>query len=215
MIYYKRNQVEEAIVQTMGAKRDDARELKSRLQRLLVADRRLARKRRGEAKVTSRFAFYSQGAPGSGVEVQFTGYEGFALLTGLIMLEHGIPQLTVVSILRQLRSDLETARRKSLKKDRRRLFDPIAVRAMMKPGMIATDNTDPVFLASVKLSGSTAQRVHAAMAVCKGHEGLSEFITRYSVAGLGSTFFELVSLMHRLADNLAKTRPVKRGRSTI
>ena len=208
---YKRNQLEDAICETFGAEGPRARELKLRLKRLLVIDRRLAyRNRPGR-----RFAFYSQEAPGSGFEVMFTGYEGFAVLAGLLMLEHGIPQATVVNILWQLRSNLEAAHRETLKKSPRVLFDPKALQAMAKPGMIATDNTDPVFLVLVKLPEFTVNRIHEVMAVCRGHDEMVAFLKKYSGPGFGSTTFELVNLMHRLAANLSKTRPIKRGRSTI
>lgn len=144
---YKRNQVEDAVCQIFRADDERARELKLRLKRLLVTDRRLVRRKATE----KRFAFFSQEAPGSGTEVMFSDYEAFALLAGLRLLEHGIPQATVVSVLRELRPDLENAYRDTLKKDPKRLFDPAAVKAMAKPGMIATDNTAPVFLVVLKL----------------------------------------------------------------
>ena len=75
----------------------------------------------------------------------FSGYEAFALLAGLMMLEHGMPQANVVRILRQVRSDLERAYRETLQKDPQVLFDQAEVRSMAKPGMIATDNTAPCF----------------------------------------------------------------------
>jgi len=212
---YKRNQVEEAICRTFSAEGARAVELKLRLKRLLVTDRRAGRGKRTPDNPKRHFAFYSQEAPGSGVEVMFSAYEAFALLTGLLMLEHGIPQATVVSILRQLRSDLERAHRETLRKDPRLLFDPHAVQAMAKPGMIAVDNRAPLFLVFVKLSVSTAERVDELITVCEGHVAMNSFIQKHSAAGLGATFFELVGLMHRLSTNLVKTRPVKRGRSTI
>ena len=129
---YKRNQLEDAICQTFGAEGPRARELKLRLKRLLVTDRRLAHRNRPG----KRFAFYSQEAPGSGIEVMFTGYEAFAVLAGLLLLEHGIPQATVVNILRQLRSDLEAAHRETLEKDPRVLFNQKVLQANAKPGMI-------------------------------------------------------------------------------
>lgn len=212
---FKRNQVEEAICRTFGAKNARGRELKLRIKRLLVTDRRLARPKNARKGPAASHAFYSQEGPGSGVEVMFTGYEAFALLAGLILLEHGIPQATVVDVLRQVRSDLETAHRDTLRKDPGVLFDKIAVQAMAKPGLIATDNAHPIFLVFVKLSGSTVDKVHAVITVCRGHEELNAFVQKHSVPGLGATFFEFVTLMHRLATNLSKTRPIKRGRSTI
>ena len=145
----------------------------------------------------------------------FTGYEAFAVLAGLLLLEHGIPQATVVNILRQLRSDLEATHRETLEKDPRVLFNQKALQANAKLGMIATDNTDPVFLVLSKLPDSTVARVHEVMAVCRGHDEMAAFLKKYSGPGLGSTTFEFVGLMHRLATNLAQTHPIKRGRSTI
>jgi hypothetical protein len=210
---YKRNQVEDAICRTFGVTDERAMELMLRLKRLLVTDRRLARGKHPK-QAGGRFAFYSREAPGSGVEVIFTKYEAFALMAGLILLEHGIPQATVVDILRQVRRDLETAYQETLKKDQGALFDAKAIQDMAKPGMIATDNTDPIFLVFVKLSGSTVDKVHAAVTVCRGHQALNAFLQKHSAPGLGATFFEFTRLIHQLATNLSETRPVKRGRSS-
>jgi hypothetical protein len=212
---FKRNQVEAGIFHTLGAKDARAAELKLRLHRLLVTDRRLGRSKRGRDG-DSRYAFYSQDPPGSGVEVMFSGYEAFALLLAIMLLEQGIPQATIVSILRQVRGDLEAAHAQRRQMNRQALFDPRAVRAMTKPGMIATDNTAPVFLALVRLSGSEVDgEVREAITVCRGHEALVAFLKKHSVPGLGATIFEFVGLMWKLADNLAQTQPIKRGRASI
>lgn len=215
MLRFKRNQVDGAIFRTLGA--DDARlgELQQRLKRLLVTDRRLGRRKSSKNPMGGRYAFYSQDAPGSGVEVMFSEYEAFALLAGLMLLEQGMPQATVVTIMRQLRPDLEAAYRDSLKKGPRVLFDPTAMQAMAKPGLTG-DSTDPVFLAIVKFPGSARGegKVRALLTVCRGHEELMTFIKKHSVPGTGATFFAFVGLMHQLATNLSKTFPVKRGRST-
>jgi hypothetical protein len=216
-MHYKRNQVEQVICQTFRAEDARADELKLRLKRLLVTDRRLVRRKGADKRAGRGYAFYSQEAPGSGTEVMFSGYEGFALLAGLMTLEHGMPQANVVRVLRQVRSDLERAHRETLQKDPQVLFDQEAVRRMAKPGMIATDNTSPVFMAFVRVTGSAVSvgKVTELTAVCRGHEELSAFVGKHAVPGLGATFFEFTSLMHRLAQNLAKTRPVKRGRPTL
>jgi hypothetical protein len=144
----------------------------------------------------------------------FTGYEAFALMAALIVLEHGIPQAKVVSIFREIRGDLEAAHRETLQKDPKVLFDAEAIRAAARPGQLAVDNTAPVFLAFVKLEMGKG-KVQATISVCYGLEGLTSFLRAHSVPGSGSTHFELVRLMHALAANLSKTRPVKRGRSTV
>lgn len=213
---FKRNQVEQAICQTFRAEGRRAGELRLRVKRLLVTDRRLTRGK-GEGKSAGRgYAFYNQEAPGSGTEVMFSGYEGFALLAGLMMLEHGMPQANVVRVLRQVRSDLERAHRETLQKDPQVLFDQEAVRRMAKPGMIATDNTAPVFMAFVKTTGSAVNvdKVTELITVCGGHDELNAFVGKHAVPGLGVTFFEFTGLIQRLATNLSKTRPIKRGRPT-
>ncbi len=213
---YKRNQVEQAICQTFRAEGARADELKLRLKRLLVTDRCLARGNGAGKRAGRGYAFYSQEAPGSGTEVMFSGYEAFALLAGLMMLEHGMPQADVVGVLRQVRSDLERAHRETLQKDPQVLFDQTAVRRRAKPGLIATDSTAPVFMALVRITSSTVNvgEVTELITVRRGHDDLSAFVRKHAVPGLGATFFDFTGLMHRLATNLSNTRPVKRGRAT-
>ena len=146
----------------------------------------------------------------------FSGYEAFALLAGLMMLEHGMPQADVVHVLRQVRSDLEHAHRETFQKDPQVLFDQEAVRTMAKPGMIATDDTAPVFMAFVRITGPAVNvgEVTELITVCRSHDEFSAFVGKHAVPGLGATFFDLTGLMHRLATSLSKTRPLKRGRPT-
>jgi hypothetical protein len=205
-MHYKRNQVEEAIFRTLGARDARVDELKFRLKRLLVTDRRLGR------DANSDYAFYSQEPPGSGTEVMFSEYEAFAQLAAIMLLEHGLPQAGVVRVMRQVRRPFEAAHAESLKKDPSALFDLEAVRAKALPGMIATDNTEPVFLAFVRLTDSSVGDQKGDVAVCRGHDELVAFQRKHSVPGTGVTFFEFVGLMHRLADNLLQVRPAKRGR---
>jgi hypothetical protein len=209
---YKRNQVEEAIFRTLGARDARVDELKFRLKRLLVTDRRLGRDANPNDEEDSQYAFYSQAPPGSGTEVMFSGYEAFAQLAAIMLLEHGLPQANVVKVMRQVRRPLEAAHAESLKKDRSTLFDEQAIRAQAMPGMIAPDNTDPVFLAIARLTGTSVGDVKGNVAVCRGHVELSTFMKKHSVPGMGATLFEFVALMHALAGNLLQIRPVKRGR---
>jgi hypothetical protein len=214
---FKRNQVEEAIVQTLDPSGERAGELKLGIKRLLVTDRRLGPRRRSTKAAGGRCAFHSAAPPGSGVEVMFSSYEAFAVLAGLILLGHGIPQGAVVSILRQVRGDLEVAHGETLNKNAHDLFNPKVLRAMGKPGTMATDNTHPVFLIFVKVAEVPGGKgeVRSLVSVCRGIYEATSFIKQNSAPGFGATSFEFVSLMRRLNDNLAKTRPVKRGRSII
>ena len=202
---YKRNQIEEAILRTLGAQ-DDARinELRFRLKRLLVTDRRLGNNATSNEKRDRRYAFYSQKPQGSGNEVMFSTYEAFALLAAIMLLEHGLPQSSVVRVMRRVRRQLEIAHAETLKKDPSALFDERAISAQAKPGMIATNNTNPVFLVLIRLTGSSVdtRAGGSAVAVCQGRDEFSAFVNRHSIPGMSATFFEFVRLMHRLANNL-------------
>ncbi len=212
MPVFKRNQVEEAIVRTLGVKDARIADLKVKMKRLLVTDRHLGRGKRGGAD--HRYAFHSHKPRGSGVEVMFSNYEAFALLAALIVLKHGVPQAKVVSILQEIRHDLEAAHDETLRKDPKTLFDPRAVHAMARAGMIAVDNTAPVFLAFVEVNVRQG-KVRATISVCRGHVELVRFLKEHSIPGSGATHFEFTRLIHTLADNLSKTYPIKRGRSTL
>jgi hypothetical protein len=212
MARFKRNQVEEAIFRTLGAKGERVDELRFRIKRLLVTDRHSGCD--SEEEADRHYAFFSQEPPGSGTEVRFAGYEAFALLAATMLLEHGLPQAGVVKVMRQVRAGLEIAHAQTLKKDLATLFDEQAIRSQAKPGMIAVDNTDPIFLAFVRLTDSSVgdPRGGGAVEVCRGHEELATFLKKHSKPGTGVTFFEFVGLIHLLALNLLQVRPVKRGR---
>ncbi|MGZ5829680.1 MAG: hypothetical protein ACXWJW_14225, partial [Xanthobacteraceae bacterium] len=101
---YKRNQIEEAIAQQIGERdAEPSPELRTRLKRLLDADRELGRVPRSKDPQKANFAFYSSESPGRGTEVEFSEYETFALLTSLRLLMHGFPQGFAVEILRRVR----------------------------------------------------------------------------------------------------------------
>jgi hypothetical protein len=212
---YKRNQVEEAIFRTFVAHEERRNELKFRIKRLLVTDRRLGRHIKSTKKEDQHYAFFGQEPPGSGHEVMFTGYQAFALLAAVILLEHGLPQASVVKVMRRVRRQFEATHAAILKKDSRKFFDRRAILKKAKPGMIATTNTDPVFLVFVRLTASSVdeQNGSSAVAVCRGPDQLQAFIKQHSVPGTGATFFEFASLMHQLAAHLSQTFPVKRGRA--
>jgi hypothetical protein len=213
VVWCKRNQLEEAVIRTLGASGAQARDLKLRIKRLLLTDRRLGRGKSSDRLNTGRYAFYSGKPQGSGNEVMFTAFEVFAVLAALLMLRHGIPQAKVVRILRDVRPDLEAAHHDILDRDPKELFDEQAIRAMGSDGTIAVDSTAPIFLAFVELEIGKG-RVQATIAVCRGLDALGKFFKEHSVVGSGTTFFQFTRLMHTLASNLSKTRPVKRGQST-
>jgi hypothetical protein len=216
---YKRNQVEEAIAAAMGLTGAQASaEIGTRIKRLLNADRALGRDVSPSGPARPGYAFYSADAPGTGVEVWFSAYEAFALLLALFLLQHGWPQGAVVRIMRRVRLSLEPEHKRVLSQDRRELFDEEAVRKAADPGMIAVDNTDPVFL--VIVTGSRAERAKAdhgtgpkAVGICHGEAKLMEFRRKEAPPGASMTVLEVVRQAHQLADHLAKTKPRARGRA--
>src|SRR6516165_9419118 len=144
---FKRNQVEEAIACVLepGAAKPSS-EMRTRLRRLLETDRALGRRKRSSDPKRANFAFSSMDAPGRGLENWFTGYEAFALLTGLRLMRDGWPQGLVVAVLRRVKPDLERHHARVLKQNPTVLFDNDRTRQQARPGDLAVSNTDPVFL---------------------------------------------------------------------
>jgi hypothetical protein len=215
---YKRNQVEEAIAAAMGLTGAQASaEVRTRIKRLLNADRALGRDVSPSGPARPAYAFYTADAPGTGVEVWFSAYEAFALLLALFLLQHGWPQGAVVRIMRRVRPSLEPEHDRILTQDRRVLFDEKAVHKAAAPGMLAVDNTDPVFLAIV--TGSRAERAQAdhgtgpkAVGICHGQAELMKFMHKEAPPGASMTSLEVAGKARQLADHLAKTKPRVRGR---
>ena len=200
--------MEAGISQALRAEGARIYELRFRLKRLLAADRSLGRQRKSRDDSKRQYAFFSAERPGSGIEVMFSGYEAFALLAAIMLLEHGLPQVGVVKMMRQVRRSLEIAYAQTLEQDPVALFDEEAVSARAKPGIIAIDNIDPVFLAFVTTSSSSAgkQLAGTPAAVCRGDAELMEFIKRHAVHGRVVTIFEFVRLMHALTAYLSQIR---------
>jgi hypothetical protein len=204
---FKRHQVEEAIASVIGpGSVKPSSEMRTRAKRLLETDRGLGRNKRAADPERGNLAFYSVDAPGRGVEIWFSDYEAFALLTGLQLMQHGWPQRFAVGVLRRVRPELEIQHAWILKQDPAVLFDQQLIRARAKPGDLAVHSTQPVFL--VIRSGDREDR---SAAICRGPEELMPFIRSQGV-GQPWTVFELGKSAHDLSSALAKTRPRRRGR---
>jgi hypothetical protein len=219
MAAYKRNQVEEAIASTLSGDDDGSpAEFRVRIKRLLEADRALGCEPASNDPERKMYAFYSDDAPGSGLEVWFSGYEAFALLLALQLQQHGWPQGTVIRIMRGARPSLEPQHRRILAQAPEDLFNHDAVFSQASPGALAVDNTDPVFLAIVtgvkadSSSSALSETVSRTVGACRGQIELMEFIRRQAPAGASTTAIEVVGSAHRLAEHLARTKPRTRGR---
>jgi hypothetical protein len=214
MAAYKRNQIEDAISTVFERSWPELTrtELASKLKRLLEGDRALGRTTRSTDPEKALYAFHSAAPPGSGTEVWYSEYEGFALLVGTQLMGHGWPHNFAVSVLRRVRQDLERAHAQILKQDRRKLFDQEAIRSNAKPGAMAFNNADPVFLTIVMKSetGRSEQDAPYACAVCRGPNQAMQFI---GASRRGGAMFELVNTAYSLSAALALTEPKRRGRS--
>jgi len=209
---YKRNQIEEAIARiSVSNYQKPPSELRTRIKRLLELDRSLRCKLRSKDPEEANFGFFSEEAPGTGVDISFSEYDAFALLNALRIMGHSWPQGFAVAIMRRVRPALEREHARILKQDPVELFDQQAIRAAGRPGVIYVDNTHPVFL----VIASKAQRVAdepqlATSAVCRGLDEVGEFSRRVGASSV--SMFEVVTLAHGLHQELMKTRPRRRGR---
>jgi hypothetical protein len=213
---YKRNQVEEALSKVLEpGSQEPSSELRTRLKRLLETDRALGRVSRANDPARANYAFFSDDAQGSGVEVWFSEYEAFSLLNGLRLMKHGWPQSFAVSIMRRVRADLEKEHARILKQDPKALFDKEAIRRNAQAGDFAFDNTEPVLLMIVSRPGGAPEErgEPIACSVRKGTDEAMKWAIQVSHGVGGFAMFELVSVAHALANRLARTEPRLRGRS--
>jgi hypothetical protein len=210
---FKRNQVEEAIACVLepGSAKPSS-EMHTRLRRLLETDRGHGRSKRSPDPERANFAFSGMDPPGRGLESWFSGYEAFALLTGLRLMRQGWPQGLVVAVLRRVKPDLERHHARILRQNPTSFLNNDQIRQQAKPGGLAVSNTDPVFLVI-----NTQDRQHHAganpAAICQGQAELMRFIKTWG-PGQTWTVTELGTSIHALSLALSKTVPRKRGRGS-
>jgi hypothetical protein len=185
--------------------------LRTKVKRLLEADRSL---RASAGSGAGDFAFFSAEPPGRGVEIWFSAYEAFALLTGLRLMAHGWPQGQAVSVMRGVRPALEQEHRRILQLDPSWLFDQKAIRKNARAGDHAFDNQDPVLLTLVSgAADHSGQGADPMSKICRGPAEAHAFFQKVGAMSGALTMFELTTSAHRLAGQLAKTEPRSRGRS--
>jgi hypothetical protein len=211
MSRFKRNQVEEAIARTMGA-RTPGPQLRTKLKRLLETDRNLGRRLRSSDPEQATYAFFSEEAPGSGAEVWFSAYEAFALFTAWRLLEHGFPQTSAVAIVRRARPELERRHAQLLRLDPEVIFNPRNM-PPLRAGSQPHDSTQPVFLVLASHQGDPLKAGLASSTVRVFDEREAWQFMRDEPVGVSVTHFELVRASHALQQALKATTPSKRGRS--
>ena len=210
---YKRNQIEEAIARIIAPdSAEPPSELRTRIKRLLELDRSIGRQRRSKDAEKANFAFFSEEAPGTGADISFLEYDAFALLNGLRIMGHGWPQGFAVAMMRRVRPALQSEHARILGQDPHKLFDQEAIRAKAREGDIAADNTDPVYLTLASKAQRAPDEIQGPpfSAVCRGYVKVSEFSR--DVGASSVTMFEVVTLAHRIHQELMRTAPRRRGR---
>jgi hypothetical protein len=153
---YKRNQIEEAIARiSVSNYRSPPSELRTRIKRLLELDRSMGRKLRSKDPEEANFAFFSEDAPGTGVDISFSEYDAFSLLNALRIMGHSWPQGFAVAIMRRVRPALEREHARILRQSPDKLFDQEAIHAKAREGDIAADNGSGVSYPSVEGAAPT------------------------------------------------------------
>jgi hypothetical protein len=210
---FKANQVRHAIAQTLGGEGERAQQIELRLRRLVAADRSLGCQPRSAQTLERHYAFYNGESLGSGADMQYSQYEAFALLAGVLLLEHGLPQLTVAKLLRNVREQLQAAHTSSLTKNPDKIFDEQEIQKRAQPGIFAFYSTDPVTLAFARLYGSPfeVQSDEMQAIVCSSESELVSFMKLHRIPGIAVSMFEFSRLIHDLHRNLSHIEPLRRG----
>ena len=197
MRQYKRNQVEEAIFRTLGARERGRRTEVSH--QAAVGDRSALRLRCPlRRRRRSPLRFLQSGATGFRNRGDVLRVRGVRAVGGNHLAGARVPSGGGGQSDEAGARPLEAAHAQILKKDPPHCLMSRPSYAQAKPGMIAADNTDPVFLAFVRARDSSVgdHKGSGPVAVCRGHDELVAFIRKHSIPGMGATFFEFVRLMH-------------------
>lgn len=199
---FQRNQVEEAISRAIGERSaEPSSTLKTRLKRLLDVDRNLA------TESAPRLAFCAKTPGGKGAVTSFSFADACALFIGMRMLEHGWPQNFVVSSLRLIRSDLARRHEAIL----RRPAQP--PKASPQAGEMEFGGPTSEFLLVV--SDMRAVRKKSSEPYLRLFDSQTDaFAFQMDEAGRSCSWFSLEGPARILHEQLLRTLPRKRGRSS-
>jgi hypothetical protein len=206
---FKRNQIEEALARVIQPGTATlSSQMAGRVKRLLELDRARGRNKHSQDPANN-FAFYGVKSPGRGHDNPFSEFEVFALLIGVQLMRHGLPQRRVVSLLRRIRPELEWHHARILREDPSSLFDESLIRARVTTGQMAVDNTNPTFIVVYSEQG---RKDSMSVAICRGER---EAFDLFHLCGPGYAFtrIELVNFAHALSAALARATPQMRGRA--
>lgn len=184
--------------------------IKTRMRRLLVADRGLGKTRKSSLN-RGAYAFYSQQPLGTGYDNHFSDVNALALLTGYLLLRHGFPQLRAVELIRLIQPKLNAI-----------LTDPewkgprgSSSNEPLKSGQIAWSHPNFGFLVlarpHVTVATNRRRSELPAVELCHNEKALWSFMHARQ-PGEAVTILQLGSVARSFFEILEKTIPRTRGR---
>jgi hypothetical protein len=206
-MFFKRNQVEEAISRTIGERsHEPSQTLKTQIKRLLDLDRSLKRSTKSRDPERASFAFFDSTPPGRGAEVKFSEANAFALLVGIRMLSHGWPQSFVVSRLRQAHEELVAQHKAILA-----AAPQPPQQAIGEPGEMVFRYPNSPFLVVVSDEKTDHPDNGSYVRFFKNQEAALRF--QMKEVGRSCSWFGLESSARALREHLTSSLPKARGRS--
>ena len=220
---FTRGQIEWAIAQATGRRvRPDGESpdgLNMKLKRLLDIDRKKGIDASQAEPEFRRFAFLEGGLPGKGFAISYTGYDAFALLLGLHMLESNVPQMAVIRLLRRIRLELVREHASILRLSPQGLAQmKHGIERRIKDGLLVKEPAKMVFL--VLPSGAGADLLYRRgqddtiklANIARSRDELVDVVAHLALVSPPVLVFELINPAHQLAWWLERAPLIRRGR---
>jgi hypothetical protein len=218
---FTRGQLEWAIAQAIGRSEGLGNrprgDLKMKLKRLLDIDRKHGIDAAKPGPEFRRFAFLEGGLPGKGFAISYTGYDAFALLLGLQLLEANVPQLAVIRLLRSIRPNLQHEHKQVLLHLPRLLAGGnIKLENKINAGQMVKDPAKMVFVVISSGAGadilSVAGQDDSPANIVRSPEKLVSMVAHLTRVSPPVLVFELVNSALQLAYWLNRAPSIRRGR---
>jgi hypothetical protein len=188
-----------------------------KLKRLLDIDRKYGIDAAKPWPEFRRFAFLEGGLPGKGFAISYTGYDAFALLLGLQLLEANVPQLAVIRLLRSIRPNLQYEHKQVFPHLPRLLAGGnIKLENKIKAGQMVKDPAKMIFVVISSGAGadilSVAGEDNSPANIVRSPEKLVSMVAHLTRISPPVLVFELVNSVLQLAYWLNRAPSIRRGR---
>jgi hypothetical protein len=227
---YKRNQINEALVQVVRATHsrldDDA--ILLRIKRLLDNDRKSKPSPGGMTPPV--YAFFDDDAAGSGRDVTFSHYSVFALLIAFRLMSCGLTQGRAVFALRYFRASLEKEHQRISRIDIAPLLqakgtviagaNDVGRQQLIAKGNVVERSDDMVFFcihADLEAVGLVTRTIvdndgPRPDNICRGRKQHDQRLALDAYMNSPTLSIELMNLFIQISHLLASTEPTRRGR---